>query len=237
MADATFRLARPKGYTAISRDAMQDERLSLKARGLYGMMITLPDNWEYTIAGLAKKSGCGKDQIRSGLAELLQVGYLVKEQSHGERGKFGKNVFVLLETAPPLSGFPTTGNPTTENPLTGFPTEKNKDKKKKEIKPPISPEGKARFEMFWAAYPRHEAKSVALKSWSRLEATVMTAALFDRILAAVEARKETDQWQRDGGRYIPQASVWLNQERWEDELPGAGASSTRVVEEEGVRSV
>lgn len=230
MAEATFRLARPKGFTAISRDAMQDERLSLKARGLYGMMITLPDNWEYTIAGLAKKAGCGRDQIRGALRELMQMGYLLKEQAHTETGKFGKNVFVLLETVSPLPGNPSTGNPPTGN-----PTEKNIEEKTRERKPPISPEGMARFEAFWRVYPRHEAKKRAEMVWARLERAGMTPELMNRILSAVEARKQTDQWQRDCGRYIPLPSVWLNQARWEDELPqGTGPAPGTQGDEEGV---
>jgi len=139
VADSVFRSGRKKGFAVVLRDIAQDQRLSLKARGLILLMASLPENWEYTISGLARKAGTGKDQIRSGLKELLDVGYLVKEQSHGTDGKFSKNVFVLQDEAAPLSGNPTTGNPTTEKPSTGNPTQNNKDKNNKDLKSPLPP--------------------------------------------------------------------------------------------------
>ena len=93
MGDSVFRAERKRGFAVVYREVAQDSRLSLKARGLFLMMASLPDNWEYTIAGLAAKAGTGKDQIRSALGELLAVGYLVKEQSHDRGGKFSANVF------------------------------------------------------------------------------------------------------------------------------------------------
>lgn len=221
MAEPSFKLARRSGFAVVYRSVAQDDRLSLKARGLYVLMASLPENWEYTIAGLAKKAGTGRDQIRSALQELLQVGYLVKEQAHGNDGKFAKNVFVLQEDAPPLSGKPTTGKPSTEN-----PTENNKDKKKKDKKPPISPEGQARFDSFWQVYPRKDAKSKAKEAWAKLEGWGVDDDLMVHILAAVAAQKRTEQWQREGGRFVPMAATWINQRRWEDEVAPAPAAET-----------
>ena len=222
MAEPGFKLARRPGFTVVYRNVAQDARLSLKARGLYVLMASLPDNWEYTIAGLATKAGTGKDQVRSALYELMEVGYLVKEQVHGKDGKFARNVFVLQEDAPPLSGNPTTGNPTTEKPSTEIPTENKKDKKKKERKPPISPEGEARFQAFWGMYPRKDAKSKAKEAWAKLERMgEVDTVLMGAILASVTVHQRTEQWQREGGRYVPMAATWLNQRRWEDEVPQA----------------
>ena len=132
----------------------QDRRLSLKARGLFLLLQSLPETWQYTISGLATLAGTGKDQIRSGLAELLKVGYLVKEQAHDEGGKFAGNIFVLQEEAP-LSENPTTvyeqtvplsGNPIPEKPSTGKPSTENptlidKYNNKKINKTPKAPKG------------------------------------------------------------------------------------------------
>ena len=226
MAEPGFKLARRPGFTVVYRNVAQDTRLSLKARGLYVLMASLPDNWEYTIAGLSAKAGTGKDQIRSALYELMEVGYLVKEQVHAKDGKFARNVFVLQEDAPPLSGNPTTVNPTTEKPSTGNPTENNKDKKKKERKPPISPEGEARFQAFWSMYPRKDAKSKAKEAWAKLERMgEVDTELMGAILAAVTVHSCTEQWQRENGRYVPMASTWINQRRWEDEVPAAEKKS------------
>lgn len=222
MAEPGFKLARRPGFTVVYRTVAQDSRLSLKARGLYVLMASLPDNWEYTIAGLAAKAGAGKDQIRSALYELMEVGYLVKEQVHGKDGKFARNVFVLQEYAPPLSGNPTTAKPTTAKPSTENPTENNKDKNKTDKKPPMSPEGQARFDSFWAVYPRKEAKARAKKAWEKLERLgELDAEMMASILGAVERQKHTKQWMKDDGQFIPHPATWINGRYWENEMPEA----------------
>lgn len=90
--------------------AAQDQRLSLEARGLYVMMMSLPDNWTYSVGGLSTVAGCGKDKIRRLLSELEEVGYLLREQSR-KSGKFSENTYVLQSHAPPLSENPTTVKP------------------------------------------------------------------------------------------------------------------------------
>ena len=88
----------------------QDKRLSLEARGLYVMMMSLPDEWEYSVGGLATVAGCGRDKIRRVVNELEDVGYLLREQNRSS-GKFSGNTYVLQSQAPPLSGNPSTVNP------------------------------------------------------------------------------------------------------------------------------
>lgn len=74
------------------------------------------------------------------------------------------------------------------------------------------------FDMFWAAYPRHTAKDVARKSWGRLNPS---SELVKVILSAIDRQKTSAQWTRDNGQFIPHPATWLNQHRWEDELPSA----------------
>lgn len=152
MTDAIFKGARRRGFTTVYREVAQDRRLSLKARGLFLLLQSLPDDWQYTISGLATIAGTGKDQIRSGLSELLDIGYLVKEQSHDAGGKFAGNIFVLQEEAPlsknpttvegqnaPLSGNPIPEKPTTGKPSTENPTLIDKESKRKINKTPKAP--------------------------------------------------------------------------------------------------
>lgn len=70
-----------------------------------------------------------------------------------------------------------------------------------------------RFEEFWAAYPRKTGKGAARKAWGKLKPGNK---LFSKIMSAVEAQRQSDQWQRDHGQFIPYPATWLNQERWED---------------------
>ena len=152
MAESVFKGGRRRGFTTVYRDVAQDRRLSLKARGLFLLLQSLPDDWQYTISGLATMAGTGKDQIRSGLSELLDIGYLVKEQSHDAGGKFAGNIFVLQEEAPlsenpttvegqnaPLSENPTPEKPTTGKPSTENPTLIDKESKRKINKTPKAP--------------------------------------------------------------------------------------------------
>lgn len=75
-----------------------------------------------------------------------------------------------------------------------------------------------RFAEFWKSYPKKVGKKAAEKSWQKLKPD---AELFERIMQAVTAAKGSDQWNRENGRFIPNPSTWINQGRWDDELPAA----------------
>ena len=81
------------------------------------------------------------------------------------------------------------------------------------------------FETFWTAYPRKESKAQAKKSFAKVTVPLET------LLQALETQKQTDQWRRDGGQYIPYASTWLNQRRWEDETPAQAEEVTKPVDD------
>lgn len=96
------------GWTHIMNSVAQDKRLSLDTRGLFLMMKSFPPDWEFNIPGLATMGNCGKDKVRRMLGELEKAGYLLREQSHDENGKFSGNTYVLQDH-PPLSGKPDDG--------------------------------------------------------------------------------------------------------------------------------
>lgn len=79
-----------------------------------------------------------------------------------------------------------------------------------------------RFVEFWAAYPKKVAKGAALKVWKRLKPT---QELTDQMIAAIQTQKASEQWTREGGRYIPNPATWLNGGRWEDELTGGAENA------------
>ncbi len=82
--------------------------------------------------------------------------------------------------------------------------------------PTQGPTGGEFFERFWAVYPRKVGKKKCRAIWASLKPT---ADLAEQIIAAVEAYQRTEQWQREGGRFAPHPSTFLNQGRWEDEIP------------------
>lgn len=71
------------------------------------------------------------------------------------------------------------------------------------------------FNQFWEAYPKKRGKSNACRSWEKLK---VSNELFNLIMKKLEAYKQTADWQKDNGQYIPYPSTWLNQKRWEDEI-------------------
>ena len=72
----------------------------------------------------------------------------------------------------------------------------------------------AGFDLFWACYPRRQAKGDALKAWAQ---TAKHRPAIEEILAAIETQKKSDQWFRDSGQFIPMPATWLRAWRWADE--------------------
>lgn len=77
------------------------------------------------------------------------------------------------------------------------------------------------FESFWAAYPRKVGKQAAKKAFSKVSVPVKT------LIDAVNSQKNSEQWRKDNGQYIPNPATWLNQGRWDDVLTEAGAQQTK----------
>lgn len=71
------------------------------------------------------------------------------------------------------------------------------------------------FEIFWRAYPRRVAKAVARKAWFQ---TAKIRPPLEELLAAINNQCQSEQWQKDGGQYIPHPATWLRGERWSDEM-------------------
>ncbi len=136
---AVFRIDKTRDYTVMSNCHLRDKRLSLKAKGLLSQMLSLPEDWDYTLTGLSLINRESKDAIRSAVNELEKAGYIERRQTTDERGKFSVNEYIIHETPAqplldyPLSENPTTENPTTENPSPENPTQLNTNRQNKEI--------------------------------------------------------------------------------------------------------
>ena len=116
-------------YVNVYKGIVMDRSLSLRDRGMLLTLLSLPDNWGFTIAGLAKILPDGKHAIKSSIEALQKAGYLSKEQSRSEAGVFGENVIEVSETpCSPLTGFPLADNPTSENPVPGNQSQLNNNK-------------------------------------------------------------------------------------------------------------
>lgn len=104
---AVFRLERTRDYTVMSNHHLRDKRLSLKAKGLLSQMLSLPEDWDYTLSGLAYINRESKDAIRSAINELERAGYVQRHQTTNASGKFSvRNIKQYLLTV--LFNAPTT---------------------------------------------------------------------------------------------------------------------------------
>ena len=119
---AVFRIEKTRDYTVMSNHHLKDRTLTLKSKGLLSMMLSLPDEWNYTTRGLAAICREGVDSIGAALKELETHGYIRRTQLRDEKGKITDTEYVIYEMPqcePPSSPgtpLPGTAKPYTENP-------------------------------------------------------------------------------------------------------------------------
>ena len=120
---AVFRIERTRDYTVMSNHHLRNANLSLKAKGLLSMMLSLPEDWNYTTRGLAKICKEGVDAIGVALRELEAAGYIVRHKLRDRQGRISDTEYVIYEQ--PQLRKPDTDSPDTENPYMDKPdTEK-----------------------------------------------------------------------------------------------------------------
>ena len=111
---AVFRIERTRDYTVMSNHHLRNANLSLKAKGLLSMMLSLPEDWNYTTRGLAKICKEGVDAIGAALRELEAAGYIVRHKMRDRQGRISDTEYVIYEQ--PQLRKPDTDSPNTENP-------------------------------------------------------------------------------------------------------------------------
>ena len=137
---AVFRIEKTRDYTVMSNHHLRDMSLSLKAKGLLSLMLSLPEEWDYTMKGLARICKDGVDSISGGIRELEARGYLIRERVRGANGQLGSIEYTILEQpkepAPvqekPIRENPVQANPTLDAPVQEEPAQLNKEGSSKE---------------------------------------------------------------------------------------------------------
>ena len=132
---AVFRVEKNRGYTVMSNHHLRNKALSLKAKGLLSQMLSLPEDWDYTLKGLSLINRESIDAIRTAVWELEKAGYIRREQGRDPKGKMADMVYTIYEQPVlenpvlenPTSADPVLENPTSDNPSSGNPTQLNKD--------------------------------------------------------------------------------------------------------------
>lgn len=198
-------------YVQIPNAWLRDKRLSLKARGILAQLMTHREGWSITLNSLSRDNEVGIDAIRSGVNELIQVGYLIRgERERDDKGYLGDYEYSLWtqQTIPgsgePTSGEPTSGNPTTKKTI-------SQEDHHQETPPTPSADDDA-FEALWTAWPRKDSKQPAKKRWQRLSSK-KRAEITPLLVAHANAYR-----QHTPPQYIPYLTTWLRDEGWQNPL-------------------
>ena len=135
---AVFRIEKTRNYTIMSNHHLRNAALSLKAKGLLSQMLSLPENWDYTLAGLSRINRESVEAIRTAVLELEAAGYIARRQRRDDKGKMSNIEYTIyeqpretdtpeIENKPfaPLRDFPITDKPILGNPISDFPISEN----------------------------------------------------------------------------------------------------------------
>ncbi len=125
---AVFRIDKTRDYTVMSNHHLRNTELSLKAKGLLSLMLSLPENWDYTTKGLAAICKDGIDSISSCIRELEKHGYIIRERMRNEKGQLTTIEYTILEqpkSAPSEQEKPIRENPELDIPAQAEPIQEN----------------------------------------------------------------------------------------------------------------
>ena len=212
---SVIRIQKTNNYTVMSNYHFREKDMSLKAKGLLSLMLSLPEEWDYSVDGLVKLSKDGKDSVISAITELEQFGYLVRSQAKGQDGKFAGYDYDVYEqpyTEKPFTENPSTVKPMTENPqqLNTKPLNTESDINITNKKLNINVQTEQEFEEVWKIYPRKEDKKKAFSAYK----TARKKASFDEIKKGVETYSNHIRVSNTDKRYIKLGATYFNGECW-----------------------
>lgn len=218
------------GYAAIPNAALADMRLSVEARGLLALMMSMGDGWVYRASNLQKVCCVGADKYQRMIRELKDANYLVISPKRGEDGRMEGYDYDLIDQ-PEGGDYRLPEKPVTGK--AGHLSISTQEETKKE-RTPLTPEGESgdlftanetftprptpnaerkkpedEFERFWSAYPLKKAKAAAEKNWAK----AIKKAAPEIIIAAAERYSQSRDVARGFAKY---AQGWLSDERWKD---------------------
>ena len=228
-----FNVHKNDNYTIMSNYHLRERNMSLKAKGLLSVILSLPSDWDYSIAGLVAISKENETAIKSALNELKRFGYLkVTKQMPNETesgrieyaydiyeqpsDKIAKENLALDKQGIENLGVENHGQLNTNKTITNNKITNNKENNDQPAKP-SDQELISEFEELWQQYPRKQGKAKALEAYKRArKAGVDKSTVLDgisRYNAQITANKTNL-------KYVMQGSTWFNGKRWEDEYTG-----------------
>lgn len=215
----TIRVAQRARFTTIDRETLNDERLSFRARGILAWLLDKPDDWRCNADEIAAQTTEGRDAVRTALRELMALDYIRRTREQDAGGQW-HTVTVVFERPVTDDGFPVVGFPDVGEPVVGEPGPllKTENEDCERSKNPPTPQGgepvacPPGFATFWASYPKKQALPAARRAFKAAVKKASAIGIIeglDRWLPYWQARNEP--------QFVPMASTWLNQERWNDQ--------------------
>jgi hypothetical protein len=206
-------------FAQIPNAWLRDSRLSLKAIGLLGQIMTHSPGWNMSINSLASRNNVGRDQIRTAILELEKCGYLTRQQSR-EDGRFSETIWRTSDPSEiPLSDNPTSVNPTTKNTIPKEDQIKNNERT-------FSHDLQLCFDAFWKHYPKKVDKGAAIRAFRK---AIKQNAVIDIIDGA---KAYADDPNLPDKQFIKNPATWLNAEAWNNgPLPQRKKTDAKALEE------
>jgi hypothetical protein len=203
-------------FAQIPNAWLRDSRLSLKAIGLLGQIMTHSPGWNMSINSLASRNNVGRDQIRTAILELEKCGYLTRQQSR-EDGRFSETIWRTSDPSEiPLSDNPTSVNPTTKNTIPKEDQIKNNERTFSD----------SEFDTFWSYYPKKVDKGAAIRAFRKAVKDEAVAVIIEGAQRYAEDPNLPDK------QFIKNPATWLNAEAWNNgPLPQRKKTDAKALEE------
>ena len=231
-----------ENFTLVDNSVLKNVNLSWETRGFFVYLLSLPDNWEFSIRGLVKQTGTSESVIRRLLTELKEEGYISLKKHTDKNGRIVKWTWDIYESGTetlhlrksPQVVKTTSGEnhkwcePHEVKPLNGSTTcgesdtiQSTNNNKVLNIQSTntnkVLNEGGAVSEieeMFEQFWSIYPKKVDKKGSLRAFKNIKKLKTVFPEILQAVEVQKKSVQWQKDNGQYIPNPTTYIHQERW-----------------------
>lgn len=226
-------------FTQVPNELLTDTTISLKAKGLYALMYSKPDNWTFYEGALARESRDGKEAVSTGLDELVRAGWLRRSGGREEgSNRFCAYDYELMVSRDVVS-------------VTDFPSRESRDGKpatnktvenKKDETPPKSPKGPCGWEensgfmSVMAAYQNLNPSRVnPAKAWAVWQEHSLDGHS-EQILASLPSFAALHQWKKEGGQFIPSFAKWLGDGAWRTTKIGLKVSAEELEERRKIHS-
>lgn len=228
---AVLRINKTKDYTVMSNAHFKEKEMSLKAKGLLSQMLSLPENWDYSISGLVAINKENESSIKSALNELKKFGYLVVTKKMPNETATGRIEYVYDIYEQPYKK-----QPIEKQEVENLPLEKQEVENQGQLstyelntnelsnKKTNTKQIEKEFENLWAAYPRKQGKANALRAYEKARKSGVD---YQTVLDGVYCYAAYVKRNKVEDRFIKQGSTWFNQQCWTDEYKNGQAPIER----------